>query len=72
MIIAAGSTHRARLNETPPQLILHCELVQAFQLSIAPKGSYITLTDWWGLRGDRTVIVHRILARSFGGTRLTT
>jgi len=47
-----------RLNETPPQLILHCELVQAFQLSIAPKGSYITLTDWWGLRGDRTVIVH--------------
>ena len=63
-----------RLNDTPPQLILHCKLEQAFQLSIAPKkDDYITLTRWWDSYGDRTVIVHPAFWRAaFGGTRLTT
>jgi len=47
-----------RLNDTPPKLVLHCELEQPFELVIAPKGKHIALTSWWRLGEERTVIVH--------------
>jgi hypothetical protein len=47
-----------RLNDTPPKLVLHCELERPFELVIAPKGKHIALTAWWRFGEDRTVIVH--------------
>jgi hypothetical protein len=49
-----------RLDDIPPQLVLHAEIEREFTVSIAPDGDHLTLASWWRSGEDRTVHVHPV------------